>query len=162
MRIRGRSFLRMTIPLRHGQAHSNNGATTLCSPASDAGNQKQNTPCQTNLSKQATGTERYVPSRQLLVLVQIENFFALRIRKFAVTRRNDPDSDQDDTDNCPWFHSLFAEDLLYVADFSLRFSGNLFRSTAVSQISVPGGLARFLFDLSYSFLCRASNLIFCA
>ena len=152
----------MTILLRHSQAHSNNGATTLCSPASDAGNQKQNTPLSNKLIQAATGAERYVPSRQLLVLVQIENFFALRIRKSAVTRRNDPNSDQNDADNCPWFHSLFAEDLLYVADFSLHFSGDLFRSTAVSQISVPSGLARFLFDLSYSFLCRASNLIFCA
>ena len=46
----------------------------------------------------------------------------------------------------PGFYSLFAEDLLYVADFSLHFSGDLFRSATVSQISVSSGLTRFLFD----------------
>ena len=100
VRTRG-SFLRMTILPRHSQAHSarnarlnreesarkamakpivglNNGATTLCSPASDASNQKAKYPVKQTPGAAAKSGTICSFSAIACIETQIEEFFALR------------------------------------------------------------------------------------
>jgi hypothetical protein len=63
-------------------------------------------------------------------------------------------------DTTTWLQGLLAEDFFDVANFALDFAAGFFHGPAILQVTVPGRLAGFFFDLAFHFLRGAFDFVF--